>query len=276
MDRITDSHEPDEVRLEEMLGQFKPVPSSRFHLMMITAPWQRVKSSNASSSSKKNFALRRLVWGVTGALVLLMVLGIAFIPSIQAIARQIMYSFIPAPSNQIEVQVTMTNPNDLYHYSDPANFPLSVSEVQNMAGFPIKQISHLAEGMNFIGARFDANYDAVILLYHGNAYNLFLSQRPLGNGQDVFSIGESAMVKIVLIGEIQGEFVTGGWKSISTQSTSEPSNPDNSVNITAIWDNDLPQSTLRWQKDSFVYEIRGIGENMPSLNELMTLANELK
>ncbi|MFZ2097849.1 MAG: hypothetical protein WAV05_14550 [Anaerolineales bacterium] len=170
----------------------------------------------------------------------------------------------------------MTSPNDLYHYSDPANFPLSVSEVQNLAGFPVKQISQLAEGMNFIGARFDANYDAVILVYHANTYNLFLSQRSLGNGQDVFSIGESAMVQIVSIGEIQGEFVTGGWKSISTQPTNETSNPDNSVNIIAIWDNDLPQSTLRWQKDSFIYEIRGIGENMPSLDELITLANELK
>ena len=39
----------------------------------------------------------------------------------------------------------------------------------------------------------------------------------LGIGEDVFSIGANAMVKLVNIGDIQGEFVVGGWKAVSTQ-----------------------------------------------------------
>jgi hypothetical protein len=275
MDKPANSNAPDEVKIEEMLGQLKPVPTSRFHSMINTAPWQSPKLIHGVSSFKNRIVLNKLVWGVIGLLILFMVLGTMFIPSIRVIARQIMYSFIPAPSNQIEVKVT-ANPEDLYHFSDPENFPLSVDEAQIQAGFPIKQLSHYPEGMIFVGVRFDTYYYAVILLYQGNEDSLFLTQRPLSKGQDVFSIGESAMVKNVMIGGNRGELVTGGWKAISTKSTAEQKNPDNPVIITAVWDNDLPQSTLRWQTIGFAYEIRCLGEDRPSEEELIKLANELK
>jgi hypothetical protein len=199
-----------------------------------------------------------------------------FIPSIRAAASQIIHLFLPSPSNQLEVQVTLTNPGDLYDFSNPANFPLSVKEAQQQAGFGVKEISILPEGLSFIGSRVDTRYNAVTLLYHANDYTLFLTQRPLGKSQDVFSIGDSAYVNLVKIGVIHGEFVEGGWKAISTQPSPGNQTPSSSITINAVWDNDLHQSTLRWQDDGIVYELRSSGDGRPSQSELILLANELK
>jgi hypothetical protein len=276
MDRMTNSDRPDEEKIEELLGQFQPVPSSRFEKMMQSAPWKTRKSTLVWNILPKRCISTKLARGLVGALILILILGIAFVPPIQVIARQIMYTFMLAPSNQIEVQVTTTYPEDVYHFSNPENFPLTVDEAQTRADFQIKELSNVPEGFNLIGARFDQTYDAVILLYQGSSSSLFLTERQIGNGADVFSIGESATVKNVMIGDVQGELVNGGWKAVSTQPANGTSVALNSVNITAIWDNTLPQSTLRWQKDGFTYELRSVGDIQFAEAELIALANGLK
>jgi hypothetical protein len=266
----------DEMKIEEMLSHFKPEPTLRFYNKMSTAPWKISILSSKPGNIPNRKSSHRLIWGLIALLFMIGVLGITFIPSVQAVARQIIYSFISAPSNLIEVQVTIISPRDIFNFSDPANFPLAIKEVKQQARFDIKEISHKPENLSFIGARFDPNYNAVILLYQGNDYKLFLTQRPLGNSQDVFSIGESALIKLVNIGDVQGEYVDGGWKAISTQSASENQTPTSAVNINAIWDNELAQSTLRWQMGGIVYELRSVGEGRPPQTELIIIANELK
>lgn len=267
---------PDEFEIEEMLSHIRPQPTLRFYNRMRTAPWLRTISSKARTSISYWKPARKYLWGLIALIVIIAVIGVAFIPSVRAIARQIFYSFIPAPSNQIEVQITPSSPGDLFNFSDPANFTLSISEVQQQAGFGVKSISLLPESLQFTGSLFDPSYNAVTLLYESSNYKLFLTQRPKGTSQDVFSIGASAIVKLVKIGDTQGEFVIGGWKAISTQPASENQTPTSLININAIWDNDLPQSTLRWQADGIVYELRTIGDGSPSQSELIKLANELK
>ncbi len=276
MDKSPYQNAPTEFEIEEMLSSIRPQPTTRFYNRIRIAPWLRPSSSTVLNSLAYWKPARRLVLGLIVLFLIIAMLGIAFIPSVRAIARQIFYSFIPAPSNQIEVQVTPASPGDLFNFSDPANFTLSMSEVQQQAGFGVKSISSLPEGLTFTGSRYDASYNAVTLLYLGNNYKLFLTQRPRGNSQDVFSIGASAMVKLVKIGDMQGEFVVGGWKAISTEPASEKQTPTSLININAIWDNDLPQSTLRWLAGDIVYELRTIGEGSPTQSELINLANELK
>jgi hypothetical protein len=276
MDRTTGSVAPEEAQIEDLLGKFQPLPSARFHKMMQSAPWETRGSARRLISPPKRLDRTKLTLGVVGGLLLVLLLAVAFIPPVRVIARQIMYNFIPAPSDQIEIQVTLSSPEDLYHYSNPENFPLSVAEAQSMAGFQIMELTQVPQGMTLIGARFDQTYEAVILLYQGDSTQLYLTQRQIGNGEDVFTIGESSKVKNVMIGGTQAELVIGGWKATTTQSADETSIPSNSVNIMAIWDDNLPQSTLRWQKDGLTYELRSVGENRPSEYELIALANGLK
>jgi hypothetical protein len=276
MNKSTRQDIPSENEIEKLLGSFKPYPSARFEKRMENAPWQPVNTSRISSIKYSNKYLPHLISAVSIFLVILLLGTALLFPQVRAIAKQIIYSFISAPSNEIEVQVTPSNPGDLFNYSDPSNFPLNVPAAQQQAGFEIEQISPMPGNLSLRGARFEPDYQSVILLYQGDKYVLFLTQRPLGNGQDVFSIGEDATVVLVNIGNLQGEYVEGGWKALSTQPTSDHQTTQKQINITAVWDNSLPQSTLRWKAEGMTYELRAVGEDRPPQSELIKWANELK
>jgi hypothetical protein len=266
---------PDISQIEEMLSHVSPQPTARFFRKMQHAPWQDVNPSHKVLLISKK-PIRRLFWATIISLLIMVLVSITFFPSLRVIAKQIIYSFISGPSDQINIQVTLSNPGDLFNYSAPENFPLSITGLNLQAGFLVKEIKSSSMDLKLIGARFDPSYDAAIIFYQGDKYNLFLSQRPVGDNIDIFSIGPSAQVNLVTIGNIQGEFVKGGWKAISTQSVPDTLTNVTQTSINAIWDNDLPQSTLRWQTNGFVYELRTIGEGRPSQLELITIANELK
>jgi hypothetical protein len=262
-------------QIGEMLSNFSPQPTSRFYRKMLTAPWLQT-NSNHKKLHISNISARKLIWATIISLVFLVLVSFTIFPTLRVIAKQIIYSFISGPSDRLNIQVTLSTHDDLFNFTSPENFPLSINDVKRQAGFLVKEISLSSGDLKWVGARFDPSYNAVILLYQGDNYKLFLSQRPIGNNVDVFSIGPSAQVNLVNIGDITGEYVLGGWKAISTQSVPDPTNPGIQTSINAIWDNNLPQSTLRWQTNGYVYELRTIGEGSPSQSVLITIANELK
>ncbi len=276
MDKIPDQNVPEESQIERMLGEIKPQPTTRLDSLMQNAPWIQASEVEKSKAPKVSKPTVRYLWATIGAAALLLLLAVLFIPSIRAIARQIINSFIYAPSNQLEVQVTLSNPNELFNYSAPSNFSLSVDQAEQAAGFKIKQLSNLPEGVALVGARYDAEYYVVTLLYQVNDYQLFLTQRPIGHGADVFSIGADVQVKLVQVSGVQAEYVVGGWKAIATKPAATGKTSTPAVSIRAVWDDTLPQSTLRWQVSGFVYELRGLGENGLSESDLINLANGLK
>lgn len=266
----------DENELGSLLSRFKPLPSDRFTNRMLSAPWRMNSTAPVSNTLARKIYSPRLVWAICLLLFTLLVVASLAIPQVRAIARQIIYSFIPAPSNQIEVQITPSNPGTLFNFSDPSNFPLSLEEANLLAGFNIKQILPLPEQLGLIGARYDSDNRSVILLYLGDNFELFLTQRLIESGEDVFSIGPEASVQLIKIGNRTGEYVEGGWKAVSIQPTDDHQSTEKPINITAVWDDSLPQSTIRWKVEKMTYELRALGENRPSQSELINWANELK
>ena len=276
MRQITHTDPPDEVQIETMLRQFEPQPTTRFNQKLRHAPWLKSLPNDKVQLNKSIKSRRMLIWGVAGFIFVLALVSISFIPSVRAVARQIINSFVSEPSNQLEIQVTLSSPGELFYYAEASSFPLSLIDVRGQVDFPIKEVQKLPVGLEFVGARFENRDDTVTLLYMAREYKLYLTQRPIGFGEDVFSIGASAQIELVNIGLYQGEFVVGGWKAITTQSAPETSIPGEQTNISAIWDDTLPQYTLRWQAEGFIYELRIIGNSSPTQLELITLANELK
>jgi len=267
---------PDDIQIIELLGRFAPFPSARFNEKMEQAPWITTTSKEYRRLFSSSTPARRWVLVIAILIALLAFIGLSFSPSIRAVARQIIYSFISERSDKIVIQTTLTTPGDLFHFSDPANFPLTIQEIHEQAGFDVMEIMELPVSLKQVGSRFDSSYNAVTSLYQGNDYNLFLTQRPAESGEDVFSIGSTARVDLVKIGDQQGEFVRGGWKASSAQTITKTISPGNQTNINAVWDNYLPQYTLRWQAKGFMYELRTTGEGSPSQSELIALANGLK
>jgi hypothetical protein len=268
---------PDESKIQQLLSGFKPQPSHRYIARMTTAPWQ-TQDYSRSSSQAKNWVLQlKPAWILASIIFVLALLTLAFIPSIRVAADQFIHFFLPAASDRLEVQVTPANPLDSLDFLNPSNFPLSISAVQQLAGFTVKEIPTSPGAPSFQGARYDPAFNAVILLYKkGEDYTLLLTQRPLGNSQDVFSIGSNAHVEFVNVGNVQGEYVVGGWNAISTETPSANPTPSGTLHISAAWDDSLPQFTLRWQESGFVYELRSNGEYSPSQSQLISWANGLK
>lgn len=265
---------PDNERIERLLGKFKPHPTTRFQRTINAAPWQKYNQTRIQRNnilfSKRN-ALR-----IFALVSVIAMIGTLSIPSLRAIARQIFFSFINAPDNTLEVQVNLDNPAELFHYADPSNFTQSIEQAEKLSGFEIKEPTDLPVGLLLVGARYDHSYSAVTILYQAHDYKLFLTQRKVNRGKDVFSIGSTAQIEIVSIGDYQGEFVMGGWKAISTEAVSPSQQRDPGLNINAVWDHELAQYTLRWHMDGYAYELRAIGVGSPSRSELIFLADGLK
>jgi hypothetical protein len=267
---------PDEDKIEQLLSGFKPQPTPRLNTRMSSAPWQ-IRDTSQPSTITKKWSLRwKPAWVLVTLIIALAFLILSFIPSVRATADQIIHFFLPSSSDRLEVQVTPVNSLDSMDFSNPSNFPLNVITAQQQAGFVVKEIPSSPTAPTFIGARFDPSYNAIILLYKGEGYDLLFTQRPLRNSQDVFSIGSDAHVEFVNIGDVQAEYVVGGWNAVSTQVPAGNPSPSGAVHIIAVWDNSLPQSTLRWQKSGFAYELRCNGENSLSQQQLISLANGLK
>lgn len=273
---FTNSNAPDDADIESLLGGFSPKPSVNFYSRMEKASWVTEITQKKGRYFLTNVPLSRQILVISGFLLFIALISISFFPSVRAMARQIIFSFLPASSDHLEVQVILSNPGDLFHFSDPANFPFTIQEIREQAGFTVKEIIQVPDNLILIGSRFDPDYNAVTTLYQGDNYKLFLTQRPIGKGEDVFSIGSTAQINLVTLGDQQGEFVTGGWKAISTTTYPGSQTPDTQASISAIWDENLPQYTLRWQDQNFVYELRALGEGSLTQMELISLANELK
>jgi hypothetical protein len=269
-------HIPDELKIEQLLGGFKPQPSTRYYERMSSAPWFYQDQAFRSIENKKSFPYLKTVLAFATIIIVLGVLSLSFIPSIRAAADQFIHFFLPATSDQLNVQITPGNPLEILDFTNPSNFTLTKDEAQRQAGFMVKQIPASPTVPSYIGARFIPEFNAVFLLYQGTEYTLLVTQRPLGTSQDVLSIGSNAKVEFVNVGNVQGEYVVGGWKAVSTQAPSASLTQTGTMQINAVWDDQLPQFTLRWQESGFTYELRSNGENSPSLSQLISWANELK
>jgi len=273
MKEIHSSNNDDFSQIETLLGSFNPVPSERFYSILQAAPWIQKAGKPVKKKVFQGIPLHRFAFALVIVLMVVTTVGFLFFPSVRAIARQLFNTLVSATSNQLEVILPSTNPDELFNDADPVNFGLSILEAEEESNFDVREILHLPDDLELVGARYDSRYSAVISLYQSPDYKLFLTQHPLGDGRDVFSIGRDAQVQIVdILGE-QAEWVTGGWKAISV--TDSPS-AEMETTVTAVWDNDLPQSTLRWQSGGTMYELRAIGVERPSQSEMISLANELK
>lgn len=194
-------------------------------------------------------------------------------PPLRTMAHNWILYFWPDKQDQIQVPLTDINPQELFQYASPENFPYSISQVSHLAGFPVKQPTPTLPGMELVGGRYEAATKTVVLLYQGAGYNLFLSQRPIEAGQEYFSIGASAEVQEVSIGAISGEYVTGGWVNLSGTSVIEPTV---SEDLQVVWDTNLPQYTLRWQYQDYAYQLRSTGSHGPQMLELIALAQDIR
>src|SRR4030042_2173247 len=94
MQNKPDQTVPVENQLEAMLADIKPQPTARFYHKMQAAPWVKAAAPDKSRLSRSWKPTARFIWGLVALVFTLMFLAVVFIPSVRAVARQIINSFI--------------------------------------------------------------------------------------------------------------------------------------------------------------------------------------
>ncbi len=253
------SPNPEYEDIENLIRHLRPIPSKGFYQRMENTPWR--KTSGYSWYQR---------WGFVVAVMSFIILaGLMMYPPFQVMARNWISYFLPSTQDHVELSIDQLDHQQLFQYASPDNFPYSVNQITGLAGFTVSQPESLLPGMELIGCRYEAGTQTIVMLYQGAGYNLFLSQRPIAAGQEYFSIGASALVEPVWIGEIEGEYVSGGWVSQSSQPTPKIKPP---AELLLQWDNSLPQHTLRWQFQNYAYQLRSTGSTSPQKADLISLA----
>lgn len=137
-------------------------------------------------------------------------------------------------------------------------FPLTLEEVESVAGFDILEPTWLPESLAFDGAAFEAsqwepqNKDSVRTFYSFGprleTNGIVLTQQPIKSVETCAIcdlVGNSAEVETVQIRNATGEYAMGVWKA------------DNAGNW--IWSPDPWLQRLRWQEDGIAFELLYMG-----------------
>lgn len=263
---------PDESQIERLLADFNPHPSRDFYLKMAGAPWRR--------SANRERRLRIPAWGTitTAAIVLsILLIGTLAMPSLQAVAQQIMHYFVPAQEDQRSIEMTVPYPGDSGDFGTPEYFSLNLSQAKAQVDFPLAQLQQLPLGWIFSGAHYEASLNSITLRYQVNESTLYLTERPADAVEEYSSVGASAPVETVTVGEVTGEYVLGGWHLTSEGSSPiETGVPGTQISLDIYWDPELPQQTLRWEQGEIVYEIRFAGKPLLSKEAMIEIAESLQ
>ena len=256
---------PSEEEIARLLKAFKPQPSEDFYQRMETAPWAASMKAGTRLQAfrRRHFGIGsppalpglRVALAATAILLVIVVVTLAS-PSLQAVAQQILQFISPAPTDQLTLHVTVHPPGTQEPLNAANRYPLTLTEAEEMAGYPVRVISKLPPGVSFTGAHFNPDLQAVTLRYTGVGQTLLFTQRPFGEVTDYATVGASAPVEVVTVAGKPAEFVAGGWKVMETNDRIQATAaPGTQVNLGVYWDPTLPQCMLRWQAGDMQYEI---------------------
>jgi hypothetical protein len=256
---------PSEEDIVSYLETFQPHPSEDYYLRMETAPWTAPEQASSRFTDFMNWLTgmdnpfpRPGVHVALAATVLLLVIILVTLasPKLQAVAQQILHFIVPAPTDELALQVTAQPPGTQEPLNASERYPLTSIQAEELSGYPIIVFAQLPEGITLTGAQYNPNLHAVTLRYSGAGQTILFTQRPVGEITEYATVGASAPVEIVTVHGVPGEFVTGGWIVTDTNDRIQATAaPGTQFSLGVYWDPTLPQRILRWQEGNILYEI---------------------
>jgi hypothetical protein len=233
---------PDEKQLEQLLETVPPNPSARINTRLAAAPWTR----RATVS-------RRISAAISLAVLTLAIL-VAATPQGRAWAQEIIYFFTRADSNNLPLQSWQLTPIPENSTPDAGFiFNQAVIKVEQQAGFHVLEPTSLPDNLSFDGASYEPEHNIVRISYRDNqgepddTNGLVLRQESFQIADDCELcgvVGASAVIEMVQIGSVTGEYVVGVWKLT-----------DNGP----VWESDPYLQTLRWQANGIAFELLYMG-----------------
>ncbi len=242
-----------EEQIKSLFDRIQPKPSPHFHQRMQDQPWFQSKSQKSGL-----FITKKLI--LSSTLIAFFVLIFSLMPpSLEVVAQRLIQFFQPFTGDNITVQVSHDE------IIDPQlRYALNIPEAENRAGFEFIEPKILPFGYTLRGALFHSERNAIEVnyLYNIDHYSLLISQRP--SGEDYQKIGADAMVEIVEIGNIRGEYVTGAWTIPEVESAVTDTSNGATSTLEISWNPAAGVQILRWQQGEMLFEIIFAGNNPES------------
>ncbi|MFZ3070747.1 MAG: hypothetical protein WA110_06485 [Anaerolineaceae bacterium] len=179
--------------------------------------------------------------------------------------------------------VSETIPPTSEPYDLSADYPLTVAEAGNKAGFELAQPSKLPAFLSLLGASFEPEKGVVSILYLRSQDMGFTTDGLLLKEEIIpstglydlggFIIGDKTQIdqyssgtlvgafEKVQIGEIPGQYVEGTWHGTDCCGW--------------VWDPDPYLKTLRWQTNGMAFELSYTGTDITK-EDLLTIAKGMK
>ena len=226
------------------------IPSADIHL------WPDVKALVAGTipsqgvTPMNTLPSRRIPRGALAILtvIALFALGLTT-PQGRTFAQEILQFFTRAESDTFPLDPSKRPPLPDETTEEPYNIfnaNRTVSEVEAAVDFEVLEPTWLPEELSFSGANFDPENKIAYLLYdyrQGEGNGLVLKQEPFQTTEDCelcYTVGTSANVEIIQIGDVSGEYVEGVWKLNGTE---------------AVWESDPYLKRMLWQANGMAYEL---------------------
>jgi hypothetical protein len=258
-------HPPEEQQIEDLLRKFHPRPGKRFYRRMQSAPWRQ---------PALGWGRRRLV-SVGLALLVVIAIGLFTSPGLYALGEQLWRFFLPEQGNHLVIPLDTPGVIVSGDLSGAQDFPLSQAGAEDEAGYAVKTVP-VGGDLELEGMRYEAVTLTVRSFYRAEAYNLYLSQRPLSGIREQAAVGPAAAIEAVIVGGLPGEYVSGGWRLPEGATISPEQAAQAGSQLDLTWDASMAQRTLRWQDGEYAYELRVLGSAAPEKQGLITMAERLK
>jgi hypothetical protein len=221
--------------------------------------FRKVERSGKARANQFAFSILTSV----GVLVIMLIT-----PQGRALAQSILHFFVRTGSDRLPMQSFQTTSAPATITPDPGYiFDQSISEAEQKAGFKAILPRSIPENLSFQGASYEPEHNIVRLFYsyEDTTNGLVLREERFQTNDDCELcgvVGASAEIRIVQVGDVNGEYVEGVW------------------NLTAngpVWVSDPYLKTLRWQKDGMAFELLYMGPPEEVTKEkLIAIAESMK
>jgi hypothetical protein len=215
---------------EEQLERIQPSPTKRFHKRMARAPW--------SAAGR----IRQQLYAGVGLAILLLSASVILTPQGRAWAQEVLHFFTRAASDTRPV--TPMPPGEDWAWT----FELGLGQAEQLTGINASVPTWVPDTLVYDGAMADPSRRIILISYNylgmeGTGLVLLQQAVTEDNQCEICDIvGASADVQVVLVGDVQGEYVTGVWKAIGDTGQWG-------------WDDEPFMQRLRWQANGMAYEI---------------------
>jgi hypothetical protein len=242
----TMNHIPDEKQMEELLEHLTPHTSRRLDRRLASAPWTTQAIHRRRYISIGTFAI------------LAISLVFAATPQGHAFAQDVLLFFTRTESDNFYQPVSDLTFEDTTAFHELCglsyNPTCSVEQVRSMVDFEVKEPAILPPGMYFEGATGGPDFIELAYLHEDTdrlGGEMSVGVEAIGRPSDVGTgiIAKSAHVEQVQIGNLPGEYYTGGLFQ------------DEQGNVT--WQPDFPAATLRWEDNGSTYTLIYFGKRYP-------------